>query len=115
MHNALPTFFEAEGTVLDDPHLVGHRHPVLRAARVLVVRDRAIVIRELLPEVGALLHPQELQLVTTYFALGWKNLASLFAQGWASSRAAARSSSRSSSSRSSRTAAAAASAGRSST
>ncbi len=82
MHNALPTFFHAEGTVVMIliSWLIDFLFFVLLAC--LVVRDRAIVIRELLPEVGALLHPQELKLVTTYFALGWKNWMSLFAQGW---------------------------------
>jgi RsiW-degrading membrane proteinase PrsW (M82 family) len=82
MHNALPTFFHAEGTVVMIlvSWLIDFLFFVLLAC--LVVRDRAIVIRELLPEVGALLHPQELKLVTTYFSLGWKNWMSLFASGW---------------------------------
>jgi RsiW-degrading membrane proteinase PrsW (M82 family) len=82
MHNALPTFFHAEGTVLMIlvSWIIDFLFFVLLAC--LVVRDRAIVIRELLPEVGALLHPQELKLVTTYFALGWKNWMTLFAKGW---------------------------------
>jgi RsiW-degrading membrane proteinase PrsW (M82 family) len=82
MHNALPTFFHAEGTVVMIliSWLIDFLFFVLLAC--LVVRDRAIVIRELLPEVGALLHPQELRLVTTYFALGWQNWMSLFAVGW---------------------------------
>ncbi len=82
MHNALPTFFHAEGTVVMIliSWLIDFLFFVLLAC--LVVRDRTIVIRELLPEVGALLHAQELRLVTTYFALGWRNWMSLFAQGW---------------------------------
>ncbi len=82
MHNALPTFFHAEGTVVMIliSWFIDFLFFVLLAC--LVVRDRSIVIRELLPEVGALLHPQELRLVTTYFALGWRNMGSLFGQGW---------------------------------
>ena len=86
MHNALPTFFKAEGTVamILISWFIDFLFFVLLA--LLVVRDRAIVIRELLPEVGALLHPQELKLVTTYFALGWQNFWSLFGRGWTYSR-----------------------------
>jgi hypothetical protein len=86
MHNALPTFFKAEGTVLMIliSWFIDFLFFVLLAC--LVVRDRSIVIRELLPEVGALLHPQELKLVTTYFALGWRNFWSLFGEGWTVSR-----------------------------
>ncbi len=86
MHNALPTFFKAEGTVamILISWLIDFLFFVLLA--LLVVRDRAIVIRELLPEVGALLHPQELKLVTTYFSIGWKNFAALFSQRWTYSR-----------------------------
>src|ERR1700690_395341 len=82
MHNALPTFFHAEGTVVMIliSWLIDFLFFVLLAC--LVVRDRSIVIRELLPEVGALLPPQELKLVTTYFALGWKNWMSFFSIGW---------------------------------
>jgi protease PrsW len=82
VHNALPTFFHAEGTVVMIliSWFIDFLFFVLLAC--LVVRDRAIVIRELLPEVGALLHPQELKLVTTYFSLGWKNWMTLFSNGW---------------------------------
>jgi len=86
LHNALPTYFHAEGTVLMIliSWLIDFLFFILLA--LLVVRDRSIVIRELLPEVGALLHPQELRLVTTYFAIGWKNIATLLSQGWAKFR-----------------------------
>lgn len=82
MHNALPTYFHAEGTVamILVSWMIDLLFFVLLA--VLVTRDRAIVIRELLPEVGALLHPQELKLVTTYFSIGWKNMGTLLSQGW---------------------------------
>jgi len=87
MHNALPTFFHAEGTVLMIliSWLIDFLFFVLLGC--LVARDRMIVIRELMPEVGALLHAQELKLVTTYFALGWRNVGALFAQGWSQFRA----------------------------
>jgi RsiW-degrading membrane proteinase PrsW (M82 family) len=54
---------------------------------LLVARDRAIVLRELTDEVGGLLHPRELQLVTSYVALGWRNWAALFSDGWSAFRA----------------------------
>jgi RsiW-degrading membrane proteinase PrsW (M82 family) len=50
---------------------------------VLVVRDRAIVVRELFGEVGQLLHARELRLVSSYFTLSTMNLSVLFAKGWA--------------------------------
>lgn len=86
-HNALPTFFEEEGTVLMVliSWMIDLLFFVLLAA--LVVRDRAIVIRELLPEVGALLHPMELSSITTYFAIGMRNWGTLFERGWSYFRA----------------------------
>jgi hypothetical protein len=49
---------------------------------LLVVRDRSIVVRELFGEVGHLLHPKELQLVSSYFSLGFKNWGVLLSVGW---------------------------------
>lgn len=49
---------------------------------ILVVRDRATVVRELFGEVGQLLHPKELKLVSSYFALSLANLSVLFGKGW---------------------------------
>jgi len=54
---------------------------------LLVARDRGIVMRELADEVGGLLHPRELELVTSYVTLGWRNFASLFSDGWSKFRA----------------------------
>jgi hypothetical protein len=54
---------------------------------LLVVRDRRIIIRELADEVGGLLHPRELQLITTYLTIGWQNWAALFSRGWRAFRA----------------------------
>jgi RsiW-degrading membrane proteinase PrsW (M82 family) len=54
---------------------------------LLVARDRRIVVRELTDEVGGLLHPRELELVTSYVTIGWQNWAALFSQGWGSFRA----------------------------
>jgi RsiW-degrading membrane proteinase PrsW (M82 family) len=54
---------------------------------LLVARDRRIVIRELSDEVGGLLHPRELQLVTSYVTLGWRNWMTLFSDGWGAFRA----------------------------
>jgi RsiW-degrading membrane proteinase PrsW (M82 family) len=86
MHNALPTYFHGGGTVLMIliSWFIDFLFFVLLAC--LVARDRTIVIRELMPEVGALLHAQELRLVTTYFALGWKNMGTLLSQGWSQFR-----------------------------
>jgi RsiW-degrading membrane proteinase PrsW (M82 family) len=54
---------------------------------LLVTRDRSIVLRELADEVGGLLHPRELQLVTSYVTLGWRNWGALFSRGWGVFRA----------------------------
>lgn len=87
MHNALPTFFDAEGTVL--MILISWLIDILffLLLTVLVVRDRAIVVRELASEVGTLLHPMELRLVTSYITLGWRNWGFLFSHGWSVFRA----------------------------
>ena len=86
-HNALPTFFGEEGLVvmilvswvIDGSFFV--------LVGLLVMRDRSIVIRELIGEVGGLLHPRELHAVTTYFTIGWRNWMVLFSLGWAHFRA----------------------------
>ncbi len=82
LHNALPTFFGDEG--LAAMILVSWIFDLLffLVLALLVTRDRAIVIRELLGEVGGLLHPRELKLVSSYLELGTKNLAVLLAQGF---------------------------------
>jgi RsiW-degrading membrane proteinase PrsW (M82 family) len=81
-HNAMPTFFGGGGLVimLLSSWLIDVLFFVLLA--VLVVRDRAIVMRELTGELGGLLHPMELALVGTYTTLGWRNLGVLFSHGW---------------------------------
>lgn len=86
MHNALPTFFEAEGTVL--MILISWFIDLLFFVLLgsLVARDRAIVVRELAPEVGGLLHPQELKLITTYITIGMRNWGILFSKGWTAFR-----------------------------
>lgn len=83
VHNFLPSVFGEGGLVLMllVSWLVDILFFVLLA--LLVMRDRATVIRELFGEVGYLLHPLELQLVSSYFALGWKNIGVLFSRGWA--------------------------------
>jgi RsiW-degrading membrane proteinase PrsW (M82 family) len=87
VHNALPTFFGDAGLALMvlESWVVDLLFFALLAA--LVVRDRAIVARELAGEVGALLHDRELRAITTYVALGRANLGVLFARGWAEFRA----------------------------
>jgi RsiW-degrading membrane proteinase PrsW (M82 family) len=86
-HNALPTFFGEGGLVLMVliSWLIDLLFFVLLA--FLVVRDRAIVIRELTGEVGGLLHPRELNAITTYVTIGWANWAVLLSHGWAPFRA----------------------------
>jgi hypothetical protein len=86
MHNALPTFFGNEGLAV--MLLVSWAIDILFFVllALLVVRDRSIVVRELASEVGDLLHPRELQLVTSYFTLGWRNWVVLFSRGWSSFR-----------------------------
>lgn len=82
MHNFLPTFFGDGGLalMLVISWVIDVLFFVLLA--LLVVRDRSIVIRELFGEVGSLLHPRELRLVTSYFALGMKNWSVLLSTGW---------------------------------
>jgi RsiW-degrading membrane proteinase PrsW (M82 family) len=83
MHNFLPTFFGDGGLILMllISWMIDIMFFVLLA--LLVVRDRTIVVRELFGEVGNLLHPMELKLVSSYFALGFKNWGVLMSSGWA--------------------------------
>jgi RsiW-degrading membrane proteinase PrsW (M82 family) len=82
MHNFLPTFFGEGGLVLMllISWVIDILFFVLLA--LLVIRDRSVVVRELFGEVGNLLHPRELELVSSYFSLGLKNWAVLFSRGW---------------------------------
>jgi RsiW-degrading membrane proteinase PrsW (M82 family) len=86
MHNALPTIFGDGGLILMLLVSWGIDIMFFVLLALLVVRDRTIVIRELFGEVGNLLHPKELQLVSSYFALGYKNWGVLFSKGWAAFR-----------------------------
>ena len=87
MHNGLPTFFGDGGLIL--MLLASWLIDLLFFALlwVLVTRDRSIVIRELLGEVGTLIHPSELKLVSSYVTLGVKNLRIFFALGFSAWRA----------------------------
>jgi protease PrsW len=82
MHNGLPTFFGEEGLVV--MVLMSWVIDILFFVMLgaLVMRDRATIVRELSTEMGGLLHPRELQLVTTYFSIGMKNWAVLLSRGW---------------------------------
>ncbi len=82
VHNILPAMLGASGLVLMllVSWLVDVLFFVLLA--LLVARDRTIVIRELFGEVGHLLHPRELQLVSSYFSLGYRNVLVLLSRGW---------------------------------
>lgn len=86
IHNLLPTVFQGPGLALMllVSWLVDLVFFFLLA--VLVVRDRNIVVRELFGEVGQLLNPRELRLVSSYFALSIKNVSVLTSQGWAAWR-----------------------------
>lgn len=86
MHNFLPTVFGEGGLVL--MLLVSWTIDILFFVllALLVVRDRSIVVRELFGEVGHLLHPKELQLVSSYFALGMRNWSVLMSKGWGAFR-----------------------------
>lgn len=86
MHNALPTLGGGVGLVMMLLISWGIDILFFVLLALLVVRDRTIVIRELFGEVGNLLHPKELQLVSSYFALGMKNWGVLFSRGWAAFR-----------------------------
>ena len=87
MHNGLPTFFGNGGLVL--MILISWLVDVLFFVLLglLVMRDRAIIVRELTNEMGGLLHPHELRLVTTYVTLGMRNWGVLFSMGWTAFRA----------------------------
>lgn len=82
MHNFLPTLLGGIGLVmmLIISWIIDLLFFFLLA--ILVVRDRTTVVRELFGEVGTLLHPLELRLVSSYFALAGRNLSVLFANGW---------------------------------
>ena len=86
MHNALPTLGGGVGLVMMLIISWGIDILFFVLLALLVVRDRTIVIRELFGEVGNLLHPKELQLVSSYFALGMKNWGVLFSRGWSAFR-----------------------------
>lgn len=81
-HNGMPTFFGGPGTIV--MILISWLIDVLFFVLLafLVARDRAIVVRELAGEVGGLLHPRELQLVTTYVTIGWRNIVTFMTKGW---------------------------------
>jgi RsiW-degrading membrane proteinase PrsW (M82 family) len=82
MHNFLPTAFGEGGLLV--MMLISWAIDIMFFVllALLVVRDRAIVVRELFGEVGHLLHPKELQLVSSYFSLGFKNWSVLLSRGW---------------------------------
>ncbi len=82
IHNGLPDRFGDAGLVLMIlfSWLVDILFFVL--LWMLVARDRRIVIRELLGEVGKTLRPDELRLVSSYFALSRRNWGVFFARGW---------------------------------
>lgn len=86
MHNVLPSVFGNGGllVMLVISWMINVLFFVLLS--LLVIRDRTIVIRELFGEVGQLLHPRELMLVSSYFALGMRNWAVLLSSGWAAFR-----------------------------
>lgn len=80
-HNGMPTFFSQPGAVLMIlvSLVINVLFFILLGA--LVARDRQIVLRELSGEIGQLIHPEELQAITTYFSIGMRNLGILFSRG----------------------------------
>jgi RsiW-degrading membrane proteinase PrsW (M82 family) len=82
LHNFLPTAFGEGGLLV--MMLISWSIDIMFFVllALLVVRDRSIVVRELFGEVGYLLHPKELQLVSSYFSLGFKNWSVLLSRGW---------------------------------
>lgn len=86
VHNALPTLFTSSGLLL--MLLASWAIDLLffLLLWILVSRDRSVVIRELLGEVGTLLHASELKMVTSYIALRYRDFSTLFANGWSAYR-----------------------------
>jgi len=86
VHNALPTFFTSSGLLL--MLLASWAIDLLffLLLWILVSRDRSVVIRELLGEVGTLLHASELKMVTSYAALRYRDFSALFSNGWSAYR-----------------------------
>jgi RsiW-degrading membrane proteinase PrsW (M82 family) len=87
LHNGLPTFFGEGGLVL--MVLISWMVDILFFVMLalLVMRDRAMIVRELSTEMGGLLHARELHLVTTYVTLSFRNWVVLFTLGWTAFRA----------------------------
>ena len=88
IHNALPTFFGEAGLVVMvlTSWLVDLLFFVLLA--FLVVRDRAIVVRELSGESArSSTRASSARSPATYVAIGWTNLSVLFSYGWGAYRA----------------------------
>lgn len=86
VHNFLPTAFGGAGAVvmIIESWAINLFFFVLLA--LLVVRDRTIVVRELFGEVGHLVDPRELKLVSSYFALSFTNWDVLVTKGWTAFR-----------------------------
>ena len=82
IHNGLPARFGDAGLVLMILLSWGIDILFFVLLWMLVARDRRIVIRELLGEVGKTLRPEELKLVSSYFALSRRNWSVLFSRGW---------------------------------
>jgi RsiW-degrading membrane proteinase PrsW (M82 family) len=82
IHNGLPARFGDAGLVLMIVFSWTVDVLFFVLLWMLVARDRRIVIRELLSEVGKTIHPDELRLVSSYFALSRKNWSVLRSRGW---------------------------------
>ena len=82
MHNGLPSYFEEGGLVVMVliSLIIDVAYFVLLG--LLVSRDRNILLRELSSEVGHLIHPLELKLVSSYVTIGFRNWGVLFARGY---------------------------------
>ena len=81
IHNTLPTELGENGTGIMIVEQWGVEFIFFALLAVLVVRDRAIVIRELSSEIGGLIHPRELVLVAKQL-LYFERYAKLMAPDW---------------------------------
>ncbi len=81
-HNVMPTKYAEVGTAFMIVVSLFIDLAFFVLLGLLVTRDRQVVLRELAGELGGLIHPHELSAISTYFAIGRRNMAILFADGF---------------------------------
>jgi len=86
MHNGLPTYFGEGGLVAMILISWGIDLSFFFLLGALVVRDRRILVQELSSEVGHLIHPLELTLVSTYITISFRNWSALLSRGFGAFR-----------------------------